>query len=93
LPDVQIVWYGRLMPFDSLTDYLVAAAWLTPLWVGAFAFGYRLAERWGWREVNANAESLRQLHEDHLDNIDAAYGIDSRSVPARIRVHFPETEH
>lgn len=49
------------MPFESWTDYLVAALWLIPVWAGAFAFGYRVAERQGWRELNEATRDYKDL--------------------------------
>lgn len=89
MPEAQIVWYGRRMPFESWTDYLVAALWLIPVWAGAFAFGYRVAERQGWRAQKEAVESTRNHYRQILYVLRDRYGIEDGVL---VRVNFNDKD-
>ena len=92
MPGALIVWYGRLMPFESWTDYLVACLWLIPVWAGAFAFGYRVAERQGYRELKDAVGRQRELHRKHIAAIERRYGVDT-NIPVEVFISPVETHH
>ena len=77
-------WFFDLLPFVVLGLGIYGGGW---------ASGFAFSEQRHLKERKYEMDQLRKLHNDHLDNIDKHFGVDSRSVPARIYLNYPMTEH
>lgn len=78
---------------DWFFDLLPYAVFLLGTYAGGWASGFAFSERRHDKERKYAIDQLNKLHNEHLDNIDKRYGIDSRSVPARVYLNYPMTEH
>lgn len=74
---------------SGIWNFLLAT-WpaLIGIYVGAFVWGHETARRKGAIALKRALEERSQLHDEHIANIEAAFGIDASRVPAKVYVNW-----
>lgn len=92
MPNVQILWYGRLMADFAWSDLFVLWPLLIGTHIAAIALGHRIAQRTAWREEREALERQGEVHAQHIAAIEERYGIDA-NILFGVRFNYAQTEH